>query len=72
MEILGSRNQQNKNAEGGCSVKQEMNTLRRLGSPLREGKCGKRVKSNCGAISSLTFGSILLCVLFLMKCVLQC
>ena len=41
MEILGSRNQQNKNAEGGCWVKQEMNTLWRLGSPLREGKCGK-------------------------------
>lgn len=65
---LSRSNQQNKNAEGGCWVRQEMNTLWRLGIPLREGKCGKWVQSNCAAISLLTLGSILLCVLFLMKC----
>ena len=61
---LGRRDQQNKTAEGGCWVRQEMNTLWRLGIPLRERECGKRVTSNCVAISSLTLGSVLLCVLF--------
>lgn len=63
----GKRDQQNKNAEGGCWVRQEMNTLWRLGIPQREGKCGKWIQSNCATISLLTLGSILLCV-FLMKC----
>lgn len=65
---LGRRDQQNKNAEGGCWVRQEMNPLWRLGVPPREGKCGKWVRSNGAAISLLTLGSILSCVSFLMKC----
>lgn len=68
MEIQPGEINKIKNAEGGCWVRQEMNTLWRLGTPLREGKCGKWVRSNCATISSMTLGTILLYVLFLMKC----
>lgn len=64
----GRRDQHNKNAEGGCWVRQEMNTLWRSGIPLRW-KCGAWVRRNAVAVSLLTLGSIL-CVSLLMKCAL--
>lgn len=64
----GRRDQHNKNAEGGCWVRQEMNTLWRSGIPLR-GKCAEWVRRNGVAVSLLTLGS-LSCVSLLMKCVL--
>lgn len=51
-----------------AGVRQEMNTFWRLGISLRGGNVENESKSNCATISSLTLGSILLYVLFLMRC----
>lgn len=55
--IAGRRDQHNKNAEGGCWVRQEMNTLCSSGVALR-GKCGEWVRRMARPFHSDTWKDI--------------